>query len=135
MTCDKCGGLVSAASEYDTCVRCGKVDYDKPPNRYDIETPIHFKGNQNTLPYWGTDEGRMDTIVSVFTLGDKTPGSTDGRLYSRPMCPDCDQTMKGRPHARKADYVTKVSKTPYYCNNNHKIVIHEKQQVMMGWSE
>ena len=135
MTCDKCGGLVSTASEYDTCVRCGKVNYDKAPNRYDIETPIVFKGNQNTLPYWGTDEGRMDTIVSVFTLGDKTPGSTDGRLYSRPMCPDCDQTMKGRPHARKADYVTKVSKTPYYCNNNHKIVIHEKQQVMMGWSE
>jgi DNA-directed RNA polymerase subunit M/transcription elongation factor TFIIS len=135
MTCDKCGGLVSTASEYDTCVRCGKVNYDKAPNRYDIETPIVFKGNQNTLPYWGTDEGRMDTIVSVFTLGDKTPGSTDGRLYSRPMCPDCDQTMIGRPHARKADYVTKVSKTPYYCNNNHKIVIHEKQQVMMGWSE
>ena len=122
MKCDKCGGLVSVASEYDTCVRCGKVNYDKAPNRYDIETPIVFKGNQNTLPYWGTDEGRMDTIVSVFTLGDKTPGSTDGRLYSRPMCPDCDQTMIGRPHARKADYVTKVSKTPYYCNNNHKIV-------------
>ena len=131
MKCDKCGGLVSAASEYDTCVRCGKVDYDKAPNRYKIETPVAFKGNQNTLPYWGTSDTNLATTVSVFIVSH----STTGKLYSRPMCPHCDKTMKGRPHARKADYNTKVSKTPYYCNNNHKIVIHEKQKTMLGWSE
>lgn len=133
--CDKCGGLISTTSEYDTCVRCGKVNYEKPPNRYDIETPIVFKGNQNTLPYWGTDEGRMDTIVSVFTVGDKTPGSTNGKLFTRPMCPECNERMKAINHARKADYITKVSKTPYHCSNKHKIVIHEKQKTMLGWSE
>ena len=129
--CDKCGGLISTASEYDTCVRCGKVNYDKAPNRYEIATPIHFKGNQSTLPYWGSNESNLETTVSVFLVSHRVTG----KLYNRPMCPHCDEVMKARPHARKADYVTKVSKTPYHCNNSHKIVIHEKQRSMMGWSE
>jgi ssDNA-binding Zn-finger/Zn-ribbon topoisomerase 1 len=131
MKCDKCGGLVSVASEYDTCVRCGKVNYDKAPNRYEIETPIVFKGNQNTLPYWGSNENNFETTVSVFMVSHKVTG----KLYSRPMCPECNKRMKAINHARKADYNTKVSKTPYHCSNKHKIVIHTKQQVMMGWSE
>jgi len=131
MTCDKCGGLVSITSEYDTCVRCGKVDYDKAPNRYEIETPNAFKGNQSTLPYWGTSEANLETTVSVFTASHKVTG----KLYNRPMCPECNERMKAINHARKADYITKVSKTPYHCSNKHKIVIHTKQQVMMGWSE
>ena len=131
MTCDKCGGLVSAASEYDPCVRCGKVDYDKAPNRYEIETPIVFKGNQNTLPYWGSNENNFETTVSVFMVSHKVTG----KLYSRPMCPECDNSMVAINHARKADYNTKVSKTPYHCSNKHKIVIHEKQKTMLGWSE
>ena len=135
MTCDKCDGLISTKQEYETCVRCGKVNYEKPPNHYEISTPVHLKGNQNTLPYWGTNEDYMNTVVSVLTVGDKTPGSTSGKLFSQPLCPQCKQTMKARPHARKADYTTKIAKTPYYCHNKHKILIHEKQQSMQGWSE
>ena len=135
MTCDKCDGLISTKQEYETCIRCGKVNYEKLPNRYEISTPGHFKGNQKTLPYWGTNQTYMDTVVSVFTMGDKTPGSTSGRLFEQPLCPTCKQSMKARSHARKADYITKVAKTPYYCHNKHRILIHEKQKSMMGWSE
>ena len=135
MTCDKCGGLVSTTVEYDTCVRCGKVDYDKLPNQYEIKTPVVFKGNSENLPYLGTNEDKMNVTVSVFNMGDKTPGSTSGKLFTLPLCPTCDQSMKSRPQARKADYNTKISKTPYYCHNKHKILIHEKQKSMMGWSE
>jgi len=135
MTCDKCDGYISTTKEYDTCVRCGKVNYNKPPNQHEIKTPIVFKGNLDILPYLGTDKSRKNTTVSVFKVGDKTPGSTSSKLFTRPLCPRCDQTMKARPQARKADYNTKVARTPYYCHNKHKILIHEKQQSMQGWSE
>lgn len=49
MTCDKCGGLVSAASEYDTCVRCGKVDYDKAPTDTRLKPQLFLK--ETKTPY------------------------------------------------------------------------------------